>query len=176
MGTEGPIDMPLRMEGSFPKTFTVHFDGSHFGSLERPTDTYGVVGGLNKWWDDLCTQEGFNPDDKRFGKIIYFIIELGKNALEYGESGEVKVIFNPNEITAIVTDSGPGFEDPNDNIEAFPHHGLSSLKQYADKFTIETNGRKFIKIPKKRKLVISEETTDVQRGARITFSKRLKIA
>jgi anti-sigma regulatory factor (Ser/Thr protein kinase) len=97
---------------------------------------------------------------------------LGKNALEHAGGGEIKVLFGIGKITVIVTDQGPGFENPNDDIEALPEHGLSEVKKFSDEFMIETNGRRFTKIPGKRKLVVTEDTRVVH-GTRITLVKKV---
>ena len=54
-------------------------------------------------------------------------------------------------------------------------HGLSQVKKYADEFVIESNGMKFIKVPKKRKLMRSEDT-EIQKGTKISFTKILDIS
>src|SRR3989338_3984436 len=140
-----------------PKIYQVHFDDKHFGDAEKPVGTDELVGELNRWWDKLCGENGLNPRDKKMEDIGYYIIELGKNALEIAEGGEIKVIFEPNKIKVVITDNMGWDGDPNDDIlYGSPGHGLSQVKRYADEFTIETNGAKFTKVPKKKKLVKSE--------------------
>lgn len=145
------------------QVFTAHIDGF---------DTYALVGRLNKWWDDACIANHLDPRDEKIEEIGYCVIELSKNALEYANGGEIKVTFEINKITGVITDRGQGFEDPNDDITYNPGHGLSEVNDYADEFIVETNGKKFVKVPKNEKLVSSEET-DIQEGTRITFIKRL---
>ncbi len=159
-----------------PKSYGVHFDNNHFGDTERPkgTSTHDLVGELNGWWKRICTEQGVNPEDKSLKQVDYYLMELGKNALDYTGGGEIKVIFESNKITVVVSDQGQGFEDPNDDIlYGSPGHGLSEVKRYADEFIIETNGAKFTKAPKKKKLVRSEET-DIQQGSKITFIKNFE--
>jgi anti-sigma regulatory factor (Ser/Thr protein kinase) len=64
--------------------------------------------------------------------------------------------------------------DPNDDIlYGSPGHGLSGVKRYADEFIIETNGMKYAKTTKKKKLVLSKDT-NVQQGSKITFIKNFE--
>ena len=101
-------------------------------------------------------------------------MELGKNALEIAEGGEIKVIFEPDKIKVVVTDDKGWDGDPNDDIlYGSPGHGLSGVKRYADEFIIESNGVKFTKVPKKKKLVKTEDT-EVEQGTKITFIKNFE--
>ncbi len=135
-------------------------------------DTLEVVGKLTEWWEASCTAHAVDPDDKRFKNVLYFILELAKNALEHGYGGEVQALFGNGAITVTVTDHGQGFENPNDDIlYGAPGHGLSQVKGYADELTIETNGKKFVKVPKRKRLLDSDET-DVKTGTKITFVKK----
>lgn len=61
----------LELKDTEPKSCEVHFDNNHFGDTERPqgTDTYGLVGELNRWWDNVCTKNGFDPKDKKIKKL-----------------------------------------------------------------------------------------------------------
>ena len=178
MGIEdGPkFNREIEQSESEPRFNSIQFDSSHFGEAEKSVDTNEVVGELNGWWKKICVENKIDPDDRRFKNIDYFIIELGKNALEHADGGEIKVLFENDKITVIVTDRGQGFENPNDDIlYGVPGHGLSEVKRYADEFIIETNGKKFTKVPKKKKLVSSEDT-DVQSGTRITFIKKFELS
>lgn len=153
-----------------PKSYEVHFDDKHFGDAEQSVDTDVLVGQLNNWWDNLCKENRFDPQHERLEEVGYYIIELGKNALEYANGGEIKVIFEPNKVIVVVTDAQGWDGDPNDDIlYGSPGHGLSGVKRYADEFIIETNGAKFTKVAKKIKLVRTE--SDVQQGSKITFIK-----
>lgn len=159
------------------KKYAIHFNNFYFGEREESMGTAGLVGHLNKWWDSICEDNNRDPKDKILHQVGYYLIELCKNALEYTSyrvGGEVEVMFSVNKVTIIVTDQGSGFEDPNEDMLHNPEHGLITAKNYADEFTIETNGRKFTKVPKKKKLVISLDT-DVKKGSRITLVKNFKI-
>lgn len=157
-----------------PKSYGVHFDKNHFGDIEQSVGTLELVGELNEWWGKICIESGINPNDKKLKNIDYYLMELGKNALEYADGGEIKVIFESNKITVIVTDNKGWDGDPNDDIlYGSPGHGLSGIKRYADEFIIETNGKRFTKLPKKKKLARSEDT-DVQHGSKITFIKNFE--
>lgn len=158
-----------------PKISSIRFDGSHFGEIEKRVGTYEVSSGLDEWWQKVCGENNIDPNDKKLKNIDYYMIELGKNALECADGGEIKVIFEKDKITVVVTDQGQGFEDPNDDILVAPDHGLSKVKHYADEFIIETNSKKFTKVPKKKKL-ISSENTDVRQGSKITFVKKLELS
>lgn len=140
----------------------------------RSYDTDELVTMLNKWWQQICAENNVDPEDKKFKKFDYYLMELGKNALEYADGGEIKVIFETNKITAIVTDDKGWDGDPNDDIlYGSPGHGLSVVKSYADEFIIETNGVKFTKAPKKRNFVKNEDT-DIKQGTKITFIKNFE--
>jgi len=159
-----------------PRFNSIQFDNSHFGETEKSMGTEQIVEKLNEWWEKICSENKVDPDDKKFKNIDYFIMELGKNALEHANGGEIKVLFENDKITVIVTDHGQGFENPNDDIlYGAPGHGLSEVKHYEDEFIIETNSKKFTKVPKKKKLVSSEDT-DIQNGTRIIFIKKFELS
>lgn len=156
------------------KSYSVQFDESHFGETKVAVGTLGLVGEMNVWWENICAENGWDENDKRWGNMNYYLMELGKNALEWGHGErEMQIFFEENKITVVVSDDGAGFEDPNNDIDIHPGHGLSEVKKFADGFIIETNGKKFSKIKGKRKLVKSEDTS-VSRGIRITLTKNLK--
>lgn len=164
----------LESKENEPKAHQVDFDDNHFGEIEAPIDTLTLVGKLNTWWDKICTENGLNPDDEKIFNFGYYVIELGKNALEYADGGEIKVIFEGQRITIMVTDQGQGFEDLNDiNYSTSLGHGLSEVRKYADEFTIETNGKKYTKVKGKRKLVETQES-DIKQGSKITFIKNFE--
>jgi anti-sigma regulatory factor (Ser/Thr protein kinase) len=171
MGFENNNEFGLREKQ--PRFNSVTFSEDHFGQTKTAVGTDEVVVELNEWWARICLENKINnPDDRRLKNIDYYIFELGKNALEHAGGGEIKVLFGIGKITVIVTDQGPGFENPNDDIEALPEHGLSEVKKFSDEFMIETNGRRFTKIPGKRKLVVTEDTRVVH-GTRITLVKKV---
>ena len=129
-----------------PKSYGVHFDNNHFGDTERPqgTSTHDLVGELNNWWESICTKQGINPEDKSLKHVDYHLMELGKNALEYADGGEIKVIFEPNKITVVVSDQGQGFKNQNDveySSSSQYGHGLYEVRKYADEFSVETGGK-----------------------------------
>ena len=165
----------IEEEKKEPKIHSVQFDNSHFGEIYSPIDTLGLVAEMNDWWQNISVENGYpNKDDKRWKNVDYYMMELGKDALEWGDGErEIKIILEGDRITVVVSDQGNGFENPNDDIESHPNHGLFVVKKFADEFIIETNGKKFTKVPKKRKLAMTEET-DVKKGTRITFVKNLK--
>jgi len=141
---------------------------------ERTYDTDEFVGMMKEWWEKICLENNINPDDKKLKNVDYYIIELGKNALEYANGGEIKVIFEKDKIRVVIIDNKGWDNDPNDDIlYGSPGHGLSQVKRYADEFIIETNGTKYTKVPKKKKLVMSKDT-DVQQGSKITFIKNFE--
>lgn len=150
----------------------VAFNNPKAKQAEKTYDTGTLVRMLNDWWDDLCKERGFKPGNKKMDTIGYYILELGKNALEHAGGGEIKAIFEPDKIKVVVTD-GKGWEgDPNDDIlYGSPGHGLSEAKRYADEFTIETRGKKYTKASRRPELVESEGI--VQPGSKITFIKKI---
>ena len=163
-----------KIEEEKQKLYNVEFNEDHFGEVKTPVGTLSLVGKMNTWWKNICVENGWDKDDKRWKNIDYYIMELGKNALEYGRGDrEIKILFGENKITVIVTDNGVGFDNPNDDIGVRHEHGLSVVEKFADEFIIESNGRKFVKVDNKRKLVKSEDT-DIMRGTKITLIKYLK--
>ena len=153
------------------KKFSIDFDEGHFGDSKRPMGTHELVGELNEWWEQSCRQNEIEPNDKRFKNASYYLIELAKNALEIADGGKIEVEISKDKITVVVTDQGPGFENPNDDIlYGAPGHGLSEIKDFGDEFIIETNGKRFTKVKESQELIESSDT-DIQQGARVTFIK-----
>ena len=156
----------------------VCFSDNRFGDTDRPqgVGTHELVGELNRWWKSICSQQNIDPEDKRLKNADYYIMELGKNALEHADGGEIKVIFESSKITAIVSDLGQGFDDLNDaeyRSSSQYGHGLFKTRKYADEFFIESGGRKYGKIKSKIKLV-DIEVSDVTTGSKITFIKNFE--
>ena len=141
---------------------------------EKTYDTFGLLTMMSEWWKKICLENNIIPDDKKLKNVDYYIMELGKNALEYAGGGEIKVIFDPDKIRVVVIDNKGWDGDPNDDILYYsPGHGLSEVKKFADEFIIETNGQKFTKIPKRKKLVRTQDT-DIKQGSKITFIKNFE--
>lgn len=140
---------------------------------KRTYDTDTLVGMLNDWWKQICDANNINPNDKKLKNIDYFMMELGKNALEHADGGEIKIIFEAHGITVAVSDQGQGFKNL-DDIEHFSSaqycHGLYEVRKYADEFSVETGGKKYAKAKYKRRL-IEIGTSDITRGSKITFMK-----
>lgn len=162
-----------------PRVFAIHYDEHHFGNEEKPIGTNEVIGGLTRWWEQICSEVNIRPRDRRLKNIEYFILELGKNILEHADGGELKVIFEKGRITVVATDRAGGIEDPDATlIYGNPEHGLDAIRKFADEFTIETRGRKFVKLPKgkrvKDKVFDESGETDIQQGSRVTFLKRFE--
>ncbi|MBU4030945.1 hypothetical protein KJ756_02210 [Patescibacteria group bacterium] len=158
------------------REYSVNFLSSSHPDAEKAEKTYDtqeLVSMMNKWWKQICAENNLDPNDKKLKNINYYIMELGKNALEVAEGGKIKVILEPNKIKVVVTDDMGWDGDPNDDILYKQGHGLSQVKRYADEFTIETNGAKFTKVPKKKKLVKSEDT-DIKHGSKISFIKNFE--
>lgn len=155
-----------------PRSHEIRFDFDSFDDTKESIDTDVVRRKLDTWWDNICAANEVDPRDGNLEHVGYFIIELGKNAFENAHGGEIRVTFEEQKITVVVTDKGPGFENPNDDIAASPEHGLSELRDYADELTIETNSTKFTKVPDGEELVRTDDT-DVKQGAKITFVKNL---
>jgi anti-sigma regulatory factor (Ser/Thr protein kinase) len=158
------------------KSYEVDFNDRHFGEIERPGGTDKLVGDLHNWWAKICSEAGLNPEAKHLAKAHYYIMELGKNALEHGDGGKIKVIFELHKITVITTDQGHGFEDLED-VEYCSSsqygHGLNEVRKYSDDFCVESGGRKYAKVKGKRKLIDSGES-DIKTGSKITFIKNFE--
>ena len=159
------------------REYTVNFLSSFYPDAkktEKTYDTAGLVGMLNTWWDKICTERGLSPKDKKVFNIGYHVIELGKNALEHAHGGEIKVIFEPDKITVIVSDQGQGFENYDDveySTSSQYGHGLYGVRKYADDFSVETGGKKYVKEKGKKKLV-DTGISDITTGSKITFIKK----
>jgi anti-sigma regulatory factor (Ser/Thr protein kinase) len=163
-----------------PKFYEVRFDESGFGDKKLPIFNriggYGLPGLINEWWEKICAQQGINSNDKKLKNVDYFLLELGKNAFEHAEGGEIKVIFEPNKITIVVSDQGQGFENKNDvdySSSSQMGHGLSQARKYADEFVIETHGKKYSKIKGKRNLM-DVGVSDITTGSKITITKNFE--
>lgn len=182
MKNEKHFSQNIEQAEGAPRTFSIKFDKSHFGDNEINPDIvakyekygtcYGwIPGRIGRWWEKICSENSLEIKKKELEGVLYYLVEVARNALEKVGSGEIKVIFEPNKIIVTISDQGHGFEDPNKNI--LSNHGLDHVRKYADEFIIETNGAKFTKIPKKKKLARSEDT-DVKRGSKITFIKNFE--
>lgn len=173
------IEQPKRE----PKTYVIRFDKSHFGDeeidphivrIQAERNSSWIPQAISEWWSKICSESNLNPNDRRLQNLSYYFIEVARNAFEKVGSGELKVIFEPKRITIVVYDQGGGFGDADDvNYAMAMGHGLSQVKKYADEFSIETNGKKYVKVKGKSKLVESLET-DIQQGSKITFIKNFK--
>lgn len=157
------------------RTHKIDFDSGHFGNIKRPVGTDELVGEINGWWKKICAENIVDPEDNQLARFDYYLLELGKNALEHGEGGEIKVRFESSRIIATVLDYGQGFEDL-DEIEYYSSsqmgHGLWEVRNYSDEFIVETNGKKFIKI-KNEKGLVEAGGSNILSGSRITFVKNL---
>ncbi|MFA6307464.1 MAG: hypothetical protein WCS88_02145 [Patescibacteria group bacterium] len=177
MNNENNFSQNIEQPEQWPKKISVQFDQNHFDGQEidkkavdyqKDSGNSWLPGSLNNWWKKICLENEPEVSAEELGEIIYYLIEVARNAIEKVGSGEIEVIFDKNKITFVVTDQGVGFENPLQQIK--PKHGLYEVRGYADEFTIETNGKKYTKIPNSLNLDQSEET-DVIQGSRITFTK-----
>lgn len=130
------------------KTCQIQFNSEHFGDKKKPIGTQELVGELNEWWDNNCSENGLDPKDDSIHVLGYQVIELCKNAFEHAHGGEISVIFEPDKIIVIVSDQGVGFDDQEQMEYYFSiqGHGLSGIKEYADELTVETSGAKYTKV------------------------------
>ncbi|MCB9820727.1 hypothetical protein H6790_02160 [Candidatus Nomurabacteria bacterium] len=141
---------------------------------ERTYDTQKLVGMMNRWWKQICAENNIDPNDKKFNNLDYYIFELGKNALEHGRGGEIKVIFEEGKITVIITSYKNWTGNPSDDIlYGTPGYGLSQTKEFADEFMIETNGKKYTKVKGQDELN-EVENSDFNQGTKITFIKNFE--
>jgi len=159
-----------------PKTFRIAFSGERFGEVEEKTGgSVGLAGKLGDWWERKCRENNIDLQEERFKDVAYYMIEAGKNALEYRDNGEIEIIFGENDITVVVSNSGPGWDgNPSDDIlYGSPGHGLAEIKEFSDEFMIETNQRRYVKVSGQDELK-EEEAPEFKDGARITFIKKFK--
>jgi len=178
MHSKNHLDSISKTKEQITSKYSVSFlSSSHpdAKNIKTTYDTLKLVAMLNTWWTTICTKNNIDTNDQKLQNIAYYIMELGKNALEHAGGGEIKVIFEPTKITVIVTDQGQGFEDL-DNVNYYSSeefgHGLYEINQYADKFYIESKGKKYAKIKGKTKLT-EIGTSNVTTGSKITFIKNL---
>lgn len=157
-----------------------HNDKSNEADVIINPATDRLVDTLTIWWESISFKSGINPLEEPFSRIGYHLMELSKNALEYGEGNKescIEVSFHENFIEIMVTDGGRGFEDdPNDIIEKIPDHGLGVSIAYSDEFSLESHGKKY----EKREKIIDDRplkengTSPVMCGTKVTFKKRFK--
>lgn len=141
---------------------------------EKTYDTQELVAMMNKWWKQICEENNIDPNDKKFNNVDYYIFELGKNALEHAGGGKIKVIFESEKITVTISDQGEGFVDRfHIDYELSAGRGLEQAYNFADEFSIETNGKKYVKLGSNDTLTESEET-DIKHGTKITFIKNFE--
>jgi len=161
-------------EGIKNKKNAIQFDRTHFGDTEQPIGTLELVYELNKWWDGTCITAELNPKDEILAEIGYHVIELGKNALEHGGGGEIKVIFENEKIIIIISDQGQGFTNAyHVDHELSSGRGLEQAYSFSDEFYLETNGRKYTK-PTVGDNPIESDETGVESGTKITIVKNFE--
>jgi hypothetical protein len=159
------------------KTFSFSFSEKGVGNSPESLalDTDGLVGFLNKWYDQKLEESGINSSDKLYSLFGYYVIELAKNALEYANGGEITVTFSEDELKVVVRDLGESFRNPNRQIFDENHdHGLYQVIQYADEFEIEEPAGTFYKDQKNPNFLLFREQTSVLVGKKIVLKKSLK--
>jgi hypothetical protein len=185
MENEKHFSQHIEQPESEPKEYVVKFDESHFGDREidpsivadcnRIGDSW-IPGAIGRWWTQICTENNLNPNERRLQNLAYHFIEVARNAFENVRSAEIKVIYEPNKFTFVVSDQGQGFESRED-VEYLTSseygHGLYQVRKYADDFFLETGGRKYTKEKGKKKLV-DMGTSDTITGSKITFIKNFE--
>ncbi len=157
-----------------PKIYKIKFDESHFGNRTIEPDFLKfnnpwIAGAINRWWEEICLKNNIKID-ARIRRIKLLLIEIARNTFEKVGSGDINVYFEQSKITIIVSDQGEGFRDPNEQMSK--GHGLYQVKNYADEFSIESNGKKFTKILNSEKLLETKDV-DIKKGSKVTFVKNL---
>jgi anti-sigma regulatory factor (Ser/Thr protein kinase) len=135
----------------------------------------GVPGKVDRWFNGFCEQHGLDPKNSLINKIGYHVIELAKNAADYGGGGEVHVQLGEAQFTVVIQDHGQGFENVLEDIEtsAGGGYGLKEAMRFADEFLIETHGERFEKVLQgKRRKFIKTNPSLIVTGSKITFIKK----
>jgi|GEM_PF-3897272 len=157
------------------------FDISKYRLLQGEVRGTGIVlpiehliTGMNDWWDDLCKERGIDPDaNEEFSEIGYQLLELVKNAFEYGTGGgDIKVTFDKDAVIATIENSGEAF-DPLEaiHISAGGGHGFYRAIEWADDIEIETGGKRYIKDAEET--LRESGTSPITDGAKITLKKKV---
>ncbi|KKR18931.1 MAG: hypothetical protein UT48_C0039G0006 [Parcubacteria group bacterium GW2011_GWE2_39_37] len=181
METERHFSQLIEKKESTPKTYTIKFDSRSFG--DKKIDSLVVKywkqfgdpwlpGAVSEWWEKICLDNKLDPTSENLRELELHLIEIARNAFEEVGNGEIKLIFEPHKITAVVTDQGPGFESPPNEL-MWSMHGLDLVKKYADEFSIETNGIRYSKESSDSDLIESGEA-DIKTGSKITFIKNFE--
>lgn len=150
---------------------------SIFVILENTGNT--LPGNIGTWFDEFCLMNSLDFNNKIINLIGYHIIELAKNAYDYGESRDsfIEIKIREGSIEITVQDFGRGFEDPLDEINSSMGggFGLRSTMRFSDDFFIETRGKKFCKETTKsqKKRLVYAAQSDVVLGSRIIFTKKI---
>lgn len=117
----------------------------------------------------LSKKHGRRTDSEtlnRYGMGLH-IIELAKNALDYGDVGSITALFTHQCVNITVEDNGPGIDNPLWVIDTSISGGfdLRNAFLFADSFVIETRGRKYEKIGES---LASSGLSDVKKGTKVT--------
>ncbi len=110
---------------------------------------------IEKMIEDVC--ELFNINEDYYGNILVALTEAVNNAIYHGNQANpeknIEIFFktNPEYISFIVKDEGPGFNydnlpDPTnpENIEKPNGRGVFLMRNLADKVSFEDNGSKVV--------------------------------
>jgi anti-sigma regulatory factor (Ser/Thr protein kinase) len=172
----------IENKAELPRVYVAEFDKSHFGDF-RPADpenSYGFYNEIRAWTGSIADENpsvNFESSDKNQTGFNDCLFELMKNAQDYGNGkGEMRISVDSDRVGAVVSDDGEGFkispnklgEDPDD----IHGYGLSVIKNYADEFSLETNGKKYTKVNGESDLSESDDT-DITHGTRVTFVKNI---
>lgn len=148
------------------------FNELRFGEEVGSDAANGFVGNLNRWWEDFCRNNKLNAEDENLSEFAYHFIRLAVNAFNHAKDGEVAIILGDKEIVAVVMDEGETAIDVSEQMESNPD--FSKAYAYADKFEVETGGKKYAKTGKQNmKFVITSEPS-ATKGFKITIAKNLE--
>jgi len=128
----------------------------------------GLPATVAKWFDDICRIKGINSETLNLNDTVLHIIELAKNAMDYGDTATINVQFTPQCVNIIVEDNGPGIHSPLIDIDKSMGggYGLRNAFLFSNLFIIETHGCKYEKI---NKTLALSGSLNVNHGTKVTF-------
>jgi len=127
---------------------------------------------IESWWEDVCNANGIDSEVLDLSELGVQIIELAKNAVEFGNIGLINLIFTHHCVNISITDDGPGIDNPLCCIDTSigGGFGLRCAFNFYDLFVIETKGIKYQKI---NQCLVLTGPSNVQLGTKITCVKLL---
>lgn len=174
---EFPKELRVEHEPAL-RTYRFSFDQNNrkLGLVETPFESSHLGAAVADWVNRILAENGFHypdePGEEREPIPSYYVAELARNALEFGDhTGTIEVTIQNGELRAVITNGGQGFEGhPQSYISASPDHGLDETIRHADGLSIESYANLY---EKKGNRLVRKGKSDVVKGTRVTFVKKL---